>query len=195
MRTGVWRSRGGHGGYSLAELLVVVGVTTVLAAITVFGASHALEYLRGENGLTLLESQLRFARSLAINQRRLTEVVFISPNEIRIMRHDLPEGSTLVSQVFFEGNIGYMNFPGLPDTPDGFGVGAPVNFGASSRVGFAADGMLVDVTGPSAAGAPVNGTVFLGRTGADETAWAVTVFGRTGHVRGYRWDGTAWIES
>jgi hypothetical protein len=53
---------------------------------------------------------------------------------------------------------------------------------------FGPDGSFVDPTG-----VPVNGTVFLGVPGQVETARAVTVFGSTGRVRGYRWIGSAWV--
>ena len=83
----------------------------------------------------------------------------------------------------------FLQFPGLPDTSDGFGAAGPVDLGGATTAFFVADGMLVD-----AAGTPVSGTVFLGVPDQPTTARAVTVFGGTGRVRGYSWSGTAWVE-
>jgi hypothetical protein len=54
---------------------------------------------------------------------------------------------------------------------------------------FTSEGTLVDVNGD-----PVNGTVFLA-TGTDVlTARAVTIFGATGLVKVWKWDGRRWVE-
>jgi hypothetical protein len=41
---------------------------------------------------------------------------------------------------------------------------------------------------------PINGTVFVGLTGRQDTARAVTVLGATGRVRQYHWTGSQWME-
>jgi len=43
-------------------------------------------------------------------------------------------------------------------------------------------------------GAPVSGTVFLAIQGQPTTQTAVTIFDGTGQSRGYRWDGTQWLD-
>jgi hypothetical protein len=54
---------------------------------------------------------------------------------------------------------------------------------------FTSDGSLIDETG-----IPVNGTVFLGLPPHVQSARGVTVFGGTGRVRGFRWNGVQWSQ-
>jgi len=95
----------------------------------------------------------------------------------------------MLNEFYLEGNMRFYKFDGMPDTPDAFGAAAgAINFNGATPT-FIADGMAVD-----SLGAPVSGTVFLGVPDEIASARAVTVFGGTGQVRGYSWDGTAWIE-
>ena len=174
-------------GFAMIELLMVVAIGATLAGMTVIATGSALRIVRGDSGQLQVMSQIRMARELAVNQRRAMQVQFWIPNEIRIVRQELPTGTTLVNQAFLEGNVQFLQFAGLPDTPDGFGASGPVDLGGATLAYFAADGMLVD-----ASGTPVNGSVFLGVQDQLTTARAVTVFGGTGRVRGYTWNGTAW---
>jgi hypothetical protein len=41
---------------------------------------------------------------------------------------------------------------------------------------------------------PISGTVYLGINNEPRTARAVTIFGPTAMIRGYRWDGRQWVE-
>jgi len=81
----------------------------------------------------------------------------------------------------------FRQFPGQPDTPDGFGNGAAVWFGGASPVMFTGDGMLTDP-----AGNVVNGTVFIGQANEPMTSRAITIFGATAAISTFRWNGTAW---
>jgi hypothetical protein len=85
---------------------------------------------------------------------------------------------------------------GMPDTPDAYGNANPIEFEsvANGPVGgmvFQSDGEFLD----GATFLPINGTVFLGITGQQSTARAVTVLGTTGRVRGWKSTGaTAWYQ-
>ena len=80
---------------------------------------------------------------------------------------------------------------GLPDTPDAFGNASAVTFatatGSPLEIKFATDGTFVNQDGLS-----LNGTVFVALPNQRLSARAVTVFGSTGRVRAYRWDGRIW---
>jgi hypothetical protein len=54
---------------------------------------------------------------------------------------------------------------------------------------FTSEGTLVDSTGDA-----INGTVFLAVGDQMSTARAVTIFGITGLVRSWKWDGSKWVE-
>ena len=181
-------------GFSLVELLMVVAVGGTLAGISVMGFAQAATSIRGDNGMVQVMSQLRLARDLAINQRRTMEVEFLAPNEIRITRQEIPNGTTLQNQFFLEGTVQFVQFSGVPDTPDGFGAGDEIDFDGANDFGFLGDGMLVDLSNPAVAGTPVSGTVFLGIPNQPASARAVTVFGGTGRVRGYTWIANEWRE-
>ena len=181
-------------GVSLIELLMVVAVGGTLAGISIMGFAQAATSMRGDNGMVQVMSQLRMARDLAINQRRTMEIEFLAPNEIRITRQEIPSGTTLMNQFFLEGTVQFVQFSGVPDTPDGFGNGSELDFDSVNDMGFLGDGMLVDLSNPAASGTPISGTVFLGIPNQPASARAVTVFGGTGRVRGYTWIANEWRE-
>jgi prepilin-type N-terminal cleavage/methylation domain-containing protein len=175
-------------GFSLIEVLLVVSLGAVLTGMTLFAFQVAQRQIQGDANLRLLTGQLETAREQAVTQRRSVEIRFVGTNEIATFRREVPAGVTPLARVFFEGNARYTMWSGVPDTPDGFGNAAAVDFGTAAVTMFGPDGMFVD-----AAGVPVNGTVFLGTPDRTETARAVTVFGATGRVRGYRWNGSQWV--
>ena len=183
-------------GFTLVELLMVVAVGGTLAGISIMGFANAATSIRGDNGMIQVMSQLRMARDLAINQRRAMEVEFLAPNEIRIVRQDILAGTTLMNQFFLEGTVQFLQFSGVPDTPDGFGDSDAIDFGGNQnqQIGSVGDGMLVDLSNPAVAGTPISGTVFLGVPNQSASARAVTVFGGTGRVRGYTWIASEWRE-
>ena len=167
---------------------MVAAIGTILMAITSISIGHVLEATRGDAALAGVAAQLRQARDLAINRRRTIRVDFVAPNEVRTTQLDIPAGTTLISQFFLEGNVQFVQFPTVPDTPDGFGAASAIAFD-NETPHFTAEGMLVDD-----AGAALSGTVFLGLQNEPLSARAVTVFGGTGQVRGYSWNGTSWVE-
>lgn len=174
-------------GFTLIEMFAVLVVVSVISAIG-FGSFGALkDIVQGDADMRLVEWQLKLARETAINQRRSVRVQFTNPNVISVIRNNIPNGTTTLSTIYFEHDAQYLQFNGMPDTPDGFGAAGPVDFGQAATVMFTADGMFTDANGT-----PVNGTVFIGQPGRPRTARAVTVFGATARIRAFRWDGTGW---
>ena len=167
---------------------MVAAIGTILMAITSVSIGHVLEATRGDAALAGVTSQLRQARDLAINRRRTIRVDFVALNEVRTTQLDIPSGTTLVNQFFLEGNIQFVQFGTVPDTPDGFGASAAIAFD-NETPNFTVEGMLVD-----GSGAALSGTVFLGLQNEPLSARAATVFGGIGQVRGYSWNGTSWVE-
>jgi Tfp pilus assembly protein FimT len=179
-------------GFSFVELIVVVALITTISGAAIFGVQTALVSIRGASGGNRLIAELRNAREWALAQRRSVEVQFVGSNEIRLIRQDLPTGTTTLTTVFFEQGVQLQRFEGMPDTPDqlpGAGAnGTAVDFGGAASLTFISDGTFVDETGT-----PVSGTIFVGRPNEPTSARAVTVFGGTGRVREYRWDGSQWV--
>jgi hypothetical protein len=91
--------------------------------------------------------------------------------------------------VQLENRMEFRKQPGVPDTPDGFGNAAAVAFGISPTRMFTSEGTFVDANGDV-----LNGTLFLSIAGEKNSARAITVFGTTGLLRVWRWDGQKWTE-
>jgi prepilin-type N-terminal cleavage/methylation domain-containing protein len=175
-------------GFSLVEMLLVVGVVGVLSAITVMVMPVALLSARADSGAAQVVSALRLAREEAIAQRRNVRVTFTAPNRIVISRVEVPgPGTTVITQVWLEGSLTFRLFGEIPDTPDAFGNADAWSFGGANAIAFTSSGEFVDQNGD-----PVNGTVFIGRAHEPLSARAVSIFGPTALVREWRWDGSRW---
>lgn len=174
-------------GFTLLELLAVIVVAVSVLSITLGGFSLALDTVRGDASMNKVLWQLKLAREAAINQRRSIEVRFEPPNFLSVVRRNIPNGETVISTAVLEHRTNFLRFPDLPDTPDGFGADAAIDFGGAAAIMFNAEGQLVDQGGNI-----VNGSIFIGRPAAPLTARALTVFGPTSTIRTYRWNGSEW---
>lgn len=177
-------------GYSALELLFVVAILITGSAMAVLVSPQLAAFARASSSASELVSVLRTAREQAISQRRDMRLEFVAPRTVRVLREEIPgPGLTLLTEVQLEGTAEFLAFGGLPDTPDGFGSGAPVDFGGALSIQFTSEGTLVDQ-----ADDPLNGTIFLGSVGDPLSARAVTLFGPTAVIREWRWDGRQWLE-
>lgn len=175
-------------GFSLAEVMIVLGVMGILMGISAVTISTSRSGLTGDGAMRVVMAQMNQARELAITQRRNMRLTFTGTGTVNIVREEVP-GPTLttITSIPFEGGVTFQLVAGLPDTPDAFGKVSAVYFSTATQIKFAPDGTLVDQDGLS-----LNGTVFVAK-GADKlSARAVTIFGSTGRVRAYRWDGSGW---
>lgn len=179
-------------GFSLLELMIVVGVTLVGLAVAVIQTSSLVPSLRANSAMDQVFSQFRALRDTAITQRRQVQVEFAGNDQITSTEIE-PVGSSPVTTITLGGGAQFILFGGIPDTPMAFGNNAAVYIGGVSGgppvMSFTTTGAFVDGNGN-----PLNGTVFLGISGQPNTARAVTVLGATGRVRQYHWDGKAWQE-
>ncbi len=189
-------------GFTLLELMVVVGIMGVLAAMAAVQISSVRQGLRGDAAMRQVLAQLNQAREQAITQRRYIRVVFDTVgNQLSVVREDTTVATTTLATVGFESGAKLLQISGLPATPDNYcdtqstcftnavnGTFASAS-GTTQVVKFAPDGTLVDWNGNA-----TNGTVFTAIPNTSLSARAVTVLGSTGRVRGYRWDGKQWVK-
>ena len=186
-------------GFSLVEMMIVVGLAAVLTGMAVSQAGISRPGLKGDGGMRVILGVMNQTRQTAIQQRRYVRVVFTTPNLVQVVREDTTSPTvctatcTVLTSAYLEGNVQFGVVTGVVDTPDGFGINAaafnstPVAFGSVANVKFAPNGTLVNQDGLA-----TNGTVFLAIPGTALSSRAVTVLGATGRVRGYRWDGKQW---
>jgi Tfp pilus assembly protein FimT len=202
------RSKRTEQGFSLVELVTVVGITFVLASMAVMSTRSSTYGSRANDAMFQVITQLRTAREIAVTKRRNVLVTITAPNQIQIAVQTLPgeAPATVYAPVLLNdgvpGGSTFYVYPGVPDTPMNFGNSNALNFSPASggtaglAIMFSTSGSLVGTTGSSGYNTvgnnnPVNASIFTGIAGQPNTARAVTVMGTTGRVRSYSWSGPA----
>lgn len=176
-------------GFSLVEICMVLMLMGVLGGWAVINITGMLPGINANQSMHQIVALLRNGRELAMAQRRNIQILFSGNNQIQLVRHDLPSGSTVLQTVKLEHGNRFRVFSAIPDTPDLFGNATAVQFGTSTTRTFLSDGTLVDENGD-----PLSGSIFIGFENHPETARAITILGATGRVRSYRWSGVSWIQ-
>jgi prepilin-type N-terminal cleavage/methylation domain-containing protein len=183
-------------GFSLLETLIVVLIALIVLGMAVIGIQTSLGNYKADAAADVVSSQLRAARETAIVRRRWVQVTFntvsvppqITYTVIPLNGEIAPPAATLPLST---GSQFYV-FPGLPDTPMGFGNTSPIYIGGVSGgppfMYFSTTGAFVSNPNPFAT---INGTIFVGTPNQVNTARAVTILGATGRVRTYYWSGAA----
>jgi len=141
-------------GFSLVEMMVVAGVVAIGASMAIVQTDISLSNFKANDAMRTVRAQLTRARALATTQRRNMTLVFTPPNQVQILRQEVPSGTTVMTTTLIEGGSMFHVFSGVPDTPDAFGNGADVDFGTATSIAFSPEGALVNQ-----AGIPVNGTI------------------------------------
>jgi Tfp pilus assembly protein FimT len=198
MKISVWRRRKSrnaisflqNGGFSLVEVCVGLVLAVTLGSIGMVQTGEVLTGIRASGAMQLTISQLRNGRQMAIAQRRSIQLQFLGNNQIRLVRNDPNNGTTILNTVTLERDSQFIKYDQIvADTPDALGMNTAVYFGSATTYTFRSDGTLVDQNW-----IPANGTISIGQPGHPEAARAVTIVGATGRVRGYRWTGSQWQE-
>ena len=177
-------------GYSLTELLLVVGIMGVITGIAVVQIGASKQGLNGDGAMRVVLSQLNQAKELAITQRRNMRVTFTNNDSVQIVREEVPGAAlTTISSVPFEGGMSFLRIASLgdPELPALPATSATAFGPSTTQIRFAPDGTLIDQDGLT-----LNGTLFLARAGQNLSARAITIFGSTGRIRGFRWTGSLW---
>lgn len=174
-------------GYSLIEIMTVVGVIAIGSNVAVVQMKASLNSVDADIASSTVVSQLRLARETAVNQRRNVIVQFPDTTTVNVTRVESDASTTLISSKTLPTGYTYGLPMGLGDTPDGYGNADPVTFNGATSTTFLADGTLVDN-----AGIIVSGSIFTigGGTG---TSRAVTVAGANGRVKQYYIKNNAWV--
>jgi Tfp pilus assembly protein FimT len=175
-------------GFSLVEAMMVTLLVMIGSSVAIIQMRNSLEVLDADAACDLVVSQVRYARQIAVDQRRNVEIEFFDDNRIRITRDDGGGASTVMSEETLPGSVTFGIPGGAPDTPEAYGNTAAVFFNGETSGTFLGDGIFV-----SATNVVLNGTVFT-MGGDNGSARAVTLAGASGRLRTYRISGGAWVE-
>jgi prepilin-type N-terminal cleavage/methylation domain-containing protein len=187
-------------GFSLIEMLVVVAMIGILAAIGIGVSSDMVRSAKGRSGAQQLASFLKRHRELAISRRRNIEIRITLPATIESFQRAVPDPAvvptppaTRLETMVLEGGVQFRRFPTVApaNTPDAFVIGGgALNFAGADPVLFTSEGSFTDPNGD-----PINATLFLGVPNQVNTANALTIIGTTATVRLWRYNGLAgWVQ-
>ena len=188
------RSRlGNQKGFSLTEMVTVSAIILMITAGSVLSLQPALKNQHVMNAYNQTLMTLRRARDQAAADMRVYVVTFTAPGTITVTQNSTT-GPVLITTVLPQ-DVTFHLEPGLPNsptvaptTPDGFGTAAfPIDFdqgigpGGSNVIYFQPDGTAIDINGNIN-----NGVVYMARVGDLNSSRAITLWGTTGRIRGWR---------
>jgi prepilin-type N-terminal cleavage/methylation domain-containing protein len=204
--------RNGQHGFSLVELMIVIALGLIVMGMAIGGVPAMLKTSRADGGLAELASAVRSAREQSISNRRNVRITF-GTNTVSVTRVEYcpatctpspggnwasysgcsttcTQNTTVTRTVTLEGRTEFRLVTGLPDTPDAFGNSAAVALGTLVPAMFTTDGSFINSNGDV-----LNGTLFIAVPGDSLSARAVTIFGATGAMHLWRWNGRVWVEA
>ena len=210
----------GARGFSLLEMMIVICVLMIMGGISFMALQPALKDARANAAFESAMMPLRVARQRAIAERKqyivcfgiaapagaLTPLVAPTAQSVQIFRWDAGtalSAATQVTAVTMPIDINFQTIAGLPNTPvtvpDGFGsatVALDFDQGVAgaikNQVLFMPDGSAHDVNGNLN-----SGILYVARNGDLYSSRAVTLYGATGRIRGWRLlnsGGAKWIQ-
>jgi prepilin-type N-terminal cleavage/methylation domain-containing protein len=184
------KSTDNSSGFTLVEMLMVIAILGVVMAMAIGITTSFVNSSKSDSALVSAINAVEMARYRAVGERREFQLVFTPPNRIQVIRIEVPgPTTTTVSNVYLDNGQQYVKFTGVADTPDTFGNASAIDFGVTPTIRFTSDGSLLDSSGD-----PVNGSVFFGDPARSSSARAITIFGATGLIHAWKWDGTQWNE-
>jgi type II secretory pathway pseudopilin PulG len=166
------------------EVLVVVGCIVIASTVAMVQMRQSMAIVDADKAANTVASQIRYARQIAVDQRRTVLLEFVEPNEIKVTRQG--DDEAVMSDVFLPTGFRFALPADAVDTPENYGAGAAVYFNAGTSGTFLGDGTFVD-----ASGVILNGTVFTLGSG-NNTARAVTLTGASGRTKQYQMVAEEW---
>jgi Tfp pilus assembly protein FimT len=203
-------SKGKYGarGFSLLEMMIVICVLMIVSGIGFMALQPALKDAKTNQAFESAMMPLRVARQRAIAERKQYIVCYgiapptgaltpIAPTaqSIQVFRWDVGtalSAAVQVTAVTLPIDINFQTLAGLPNgpatVPDGFGNATTaldfdqaVAGAIKNQVMFMPDGSAHDVNGNLN-----SGIVYVARNGDLYSSRAVTLYGATGRIRGWR---------
>lgn len=204
LKTNARRPRHGASGFSLLEVITVLAISIVVSVISVMSLVPMMKQYRVANAYNTTLAALRQARDNAVSQQTSYTATFVSTttplvNSITVTPTLTTFQGVQTTKVYqLPTDVAFLAQSGYPSPgPDGFGIGAAaIDFGytANSATGggtviyFCPDGSAQTTTCGSGGYSNNwdNGVVYIARAGDLLSSRAVTLWGTTGRVHGWR---------
>src|SRR3984893_9267311 len=174
--------------------MLAIAIGLIVVGMAMGGVQGLTKNVRADGGLATAASGLRAAREMSVGSRRNVRLTFgtntIMNTRVEYCAAPCSGGAptTLVRTTMLEGRAEFRLMSGVPDTPDGFGMASATAFGSLTPPMFTTDGSFINSNGDV-----LNGTLFIGVNGDPLSARAITIFGATGAMRLWKWNGRAWV--
>jgi len=186
-------------GFTLLEVMVVVSLSVIAAAVAMLGLQPLLQSSRVASAFNVTLAALRQARDLSVAQRQSYFVTFSNaaiPNTVTITQTGT---GTVIDTYKLPQDVTFVAVAGIPTSkatvPDGFGAGnvaiafdQGIAAGNPNIVYFMPDGTAEDNAAGlgNGSGNLNNGVLYIARAGQLYSSYAITVWGATGRIRGWR---------
>lgn len=191
-------------GFSLLEMLIVVAIGFTMAGITFMALMPLFKQNHVDQAYDTTLSVIRNYRNQSISQSKRYIITFTAPGTITVQYWGVgvpvSPAPVTVGTYTLPPDIQFAVQAGFPAAaPDGFGAGVtPLDFdqgmglGSQNYVMFMPDGSSQDTLGNYN-----SGVLYLTRPGDMYSSRAISVFGTTGRVRGWRLynqGGNKWVQ-
>jgi len=182
-----------NSGFSLLEMMIVVAIGMTVVAISVITLVPTLNENHVDQSYDTTLSVLRNYRNLAISQSNRYIITFTAPGTITVQLwgYAVPVSPAPVTVATFTlpTDVQLAVQPAFPAAaPDGFGTGVTaidfdqgMGLGSQNYIIFMPDGSSKDTLGNYN-----SGIVYIARTNDYYRSRALTVWGTTGRIRGWR---------
>jgi type II secretory pathway pseudopilin PulG len=187
-------------GFSLLEMVLVLGVVLVVAASALINILPSVKSSRSNAAMELVLGELRRAHERAIDERRIYRVTFVAPQTIQVdvgqvavigttITDSAPVFNAAQPPLTLPGNIQFLAVPGIPTnpnaTPDGLGTGGAaidldIANGGGAQIYFQPDGRALD-----GANRLNDGVVYLAGPNDLFSSRAVSLYGTTGRSKSW----------
>jgi prepilin-type N-terminal cleavage/methylation domain-containing protein len=192
-------------GFSLLELLITISIGLTMAGVTFMALAPLFKQNHVDAAYDTTLSVIRNYRNQSISQSKRYILTFTNPGTITVQYWGVgvpvSPAPVTVATYTLPPDIDFQVQAGFPAAaPDGFGNGTTaidfdqgMGLGSQNYIMFMPDGSSQDTLGNYN-----SGVVYMTQTGGDVfTSRAVSVFGTTGRVRGWRLynqSGNTWVQ-
>src|ERR1700733_4228177 len=184
---------GKNRGFSLLELMITIAIGLTMAGVTFMALMPLFKQNHVDAAYDTALSVIRTYRSQSITQSKRYIITFTAPGTITVqywgVAVPVSPAPVTVATYTLPSDIQFAVQAGFPAAaPDSFGTGGTaidfdqgMGLGSQNYIMFMPDGSSQDTLGNFN-----SGVIYMSRTGDIYNSRAVSLFGTTGRVRGWR---------